>query len=73
MKVRKQKLPRAVAKILPFCGTILWPLPGEIEPISIAHPPVKPGARRRTPQGGPQDEAVGQKPKAPDFSWLPQA
>jgi len=70
--MRKRKLPRAVQKILPFKRTILWPLPGEIEPISIAHPPVKPGARRRTPQDVPTEEITEPKPKAPDFNWLPQ-
>ena len=69
---RARKLPRAVVKILPFCGTILWPLPGEIEPVEIAHPPVKPGARRRIPQDAPKDEITAPKPKAPDFRWLPQ-
>jgi hypothetical protein len=55
----KPKIPREAAKLLPFRGTIVWPLPGTTEWMSFSHPPINArGDRRKSP------ESVQEKPIA---------
>lgn len=43
----KRKIPRAAAKLLPFKGLVIWPLPGEIKPLEFMHPPINARGDRR--------------------------
>ena len=70
--MRKRKIPRAAEKILPFRGTIIWPLPDGLEPLERLHPPIKARPGRRFPQDAAKVQPAEPKPKPPEFRWLPQ-